>query len=135
MLESSLAELDASRGKAQRHAESLAFVEETLASYEEENRSLLEELNLLKDTYKKSSGNLDDEVKELRVRSATLEEQVKGLATEAETNKAEVRQMGWGKLGVLTTGVVGGLVKTAGAGRNSRGTTTPARQASFAIGS
>ena len=90
MLESSLAELDASRGKAQRHAESLAFVEETLASYEEENRSLLEELNQLKDTYKKSSGSLDEEVKELRVRSATLEEQVKGLATEAGANKAEV---------------------------------------------
>eukprot|EP00045_Choanoeca_perplexa_P017381 m.251567 g.251567 ORF g.251567 m.251567 type:complete len:1550 (+) comp17522_c0_seq1:61-4710(+) len=89
MLESSLADLDAARGKSQRHAESLAFVEETLASYEEENRSLLEELNQLKDTYKKSSGSLDEEVKELRVRSATLEEQVKGLAAEAEANKNE----------------------------------------------
>jgi outer membrane murein-binding lipoprotein Lpp len=73
MVDQTLADLDAALGKAARTTESLHFVEESLAQYEEENKGLLEELQTLKLGYKKSSGNLDSEVKELRSRTADLE--------------------------------------------------------------
>ena len=90
MLDQALAELEATRARARQTNESLDFMEESLSSFEEENRALVEELETLKSVHKKTTSTSGAETKELRHRVTTLEERVKSLGQALATAEESV---------------------------------------------